>query len=351
MTSPARPYRTGDHGFDVLVLGAGPAGAAAAIHSARAGLRVGLVEAEAFPREHPGETLHPGVEPLLRELGVAEPIFAAGFPRHRGIWVQWGGAPQFAPFGMEDGGVWHGLQAWRATFDAVLLDAARERGTTVLQPCRAVGPLVTEGRVAGVVTSRGPVRARFVVDAAGGGHWLARRLRLPLERRSRRLIARYGYAEGSCPARDAVPAIVADAAGWTWTARVGQGVYAWTRLSFNGQREERAWPPAELRGLRPQGRARGADVTWRIVPDAAGAGYFLVGDAATVLDPAASHGVVKAIMSGMLAGYTIAAVIRHGLTEHEGTTLYRRWVREWFERDVAGLMDLYATFPKWSVTL
>ena len=350
MAAPSCPCRTEDRGFDVLVLGAGPAGTAAAIHCARAGLRVGLVEAEAFPRQRPGETLHPGVEPLLRELGVAEPVFAAGFPRHTGIWVHWGGAPQFAPFGIGDGGVWHGLQAWRATFDAVLLDAARERGATVLQPCRAVRPLVTEGRVVGVVTSRGPVRARFVVDAAGGGHWLARRLRLPLERRSRRLVARYGYADGSCPARDAAPAIVADAAGWTWTACVGQGVYAWTRLSVDERWEGPAWPPAELRGLRPRGRARGADVTWRIVPDAAGAGYFLVGDAATVLDPAASHGVLKALMSGMLAGHTVAAVIRHGLAEHEGTAFYRQWVRAWFERDAATLMDLYTAFPTWSVT-
>jgi flavin-dependent dehydrogenase len=349
MTAPPGPRQDRERTFDVLVVGGGPAGAAAAIHCAQVGLRVGLIEAEPFPRDRPGETLHPGVEPLLRQLGVAEAVFAAGFPRHAGTWVEWGGKRQFDPFGPGDGGTWRGLQAWRAKFDALLLDAARARGVTVVQPCRAVGPLMAEGRVAGVITSRGPVGAMFVVDAAGGIHWLARRLRLPIERRSRRLIARYGYAEGSCPVRDAAPAIVADAAGWTWTARVGQGLYAWARLSWGDHGPRPTWPPAELRWLRPRGGVRGADVTWRITPDVAGAGYFLVGDAAAVLDPAASHGVLKAIMSGMLAAHTIAAVTSHGMAEAEGTAFYRRWVRDWFERDVATLKDLYSIFPHSSI--
>ncbi|MBA4535538.1 hypothetical protein H1196_23700 [Brevibacillus halotolerans] len=51
----------------------------------------------------------------------------------------------------------------------------------------------------------------------------------------------------------------------------------------------------------------GADMTWRVITQLGGpGGYFLIGDAATVLDPASSHGVLKAVMSGMMAGNLIA---------------------------------------------
>jgi flavin-dependent dehydrogenase len=52
-------------------------------------------------------------------------------------------------------------------------------------------------------------------------------------------------------------------------------------------------------------RRRGADVTWRIISPAAGPGFFLVGDAVAVLDPASSHGVLKALMTGMMAAHLI----------------------------------------------
>lgn len=361
-------------GADVLVLGAGPGGAAAAIMCARAGLRVALVERDAFPREHAGETLHPGVEPLLERLGVAAAVRAAGFLRHEGHWIEWGGARRFEPFGADEGGAWLGWQAWRADFDALLVAHARALGVAVLQPCRAVRPLVAGARVVGVETSAGPLVAPFVVDAAGGSHWLARQLKLPVSKYSRRLTARYGYAEGACAARDDAPSIVADARGWTWTARVRPGLYQWTRLSLapgdaaeltrevkdeacelteacaeeaaGGGADELApgWLPTELRGLRPRGATRGADVTWRAVESTAGAGYFLCGDAAAVLDPASSHGVLKALMSGMMAAHQIALVRSGHSGEREAAARYSFWLNEWFAHDLARLRELYSVF-------
>lgn len=352
-------------GADVAVLGAGPGGAAAAIMCARAGLRVALVERDAFPRERPGETLHPGVEPLLEQLGVAEAVRAAGFLRHAGHWVEWGGARRFEPFGADgadgpdgaggpdDAVPWLGFQAWRADFDALLVAHARAVGVAVLQPCRAIGPLVAGARVVGVETSAGPLVAPFVVDAAGGGHWLARQLKLTVKKYSRRLTARYGYAEGACAARDDAPSIVADARGWTWTARVRPGLYQWTRLTLDDREVSEAsgaaelapnWLPTELRGLRPRGAARGADVTWRAVESPAGAGYFLCGDAAAVLDPASSHGVLKALMSGMMAAHQIALVRSGRAGEREAAARYTAWLREWFAHDVTRLRELYSVF-------
>ena len=330
---------------DVIVVGAGPAGAATAIHCAAAGLSVIVVEREAFPRDRPGETLHPGVEPLLRQLGVLDRILDAGYLRHPGIWVNWGDRSGFTQYGTDQGQPWLGFQAWRADFDAHLLDRARELGVTVLQPVAVRRPLVRAARVVGVQTDRGPLVARFVVDAAGGGHWLARRLRLALERRTPRLLAWFGYAAGDCPPRDEAPAIVADDSGWTWTARVRPGLYQWTRLALDQDVTEPGGVPRELEALSSWGVRRVADVGWRLVRPAAGAGYFLAGDAAFVLDPASSHGVLKALMCGIMAGHLIAAVLRGDCPEAAAASQYCTWVEDWFERDVRRLTEFYSQLP------
>src|SRR5262245_20642366 len=152
---------------DVVVLGAGPAGSAAAITAAAAGLRVLVVEREQFPRAAPGESLHPGVQPLLRQLGVEEEVLAERFPRHPGHVLRWGGAERFEPFGADADGPWLGFQAWRPTFDRILLDRARALGATVWQPCQVRGPVAADDLTRGLDTEAGPVRAGLVVDATG----------------------------------------------------------------------------------------------------------------------------------------------------------------------------------------
>ena len=98
--------------------------------------------------------------------------------------------------------------------------------------------------------------------------------------------------------------------------------------------------PEELQGLKPRGAARGADVSWRL-SDAAGSGFFLAGDAAAMLEPASSHGVLKAIMSGMMAAHLAARVLRDGAAPEEAAAAYRDWLRGWFVADVARLSGFY----------
>jgi hypothetical protein len=124
-----------------------------------------------------------------------------------------------------------------------------------------------------VATSAGPILARIVVDATGMTRWLGRALRVRSPARSPRLIARYGYVTGSCPARDDAPALVGDPTGWTWTALIRPGTYQWTRVSF-GRRPDAGWMPEEFRELTPLGPSRGADVTWRMAAQSAGAGCY-----------------------------------------------------------------------------
>ena len=119
---------------DVLIVGGGPAGSSAAIACAKRGLRVVLVERDAFAQDRPGETLHPGAEPLLAQLGIVEQLAPVVGARHAGIWVEWGGPRRFEPFGADSKGIWNGIQVMRPAFDRLLLDMALAAGVDVRQP-------------------------------------------------------------------------------------------------------------------------------------------------------------------------------------------------------------------------
>ncbi len=285
------------------------------------------------------------MEPLLKQLGVLEPVLAAGFLRHKGNWVQWEAGSEFFPFGEDDSGAWLGFQAWRADFDAILLNQARALGVEIIQPCHASRLLMDGCRVIGIETSQGTFQAAKILDAAGDHHWLAQQLGLQISYHSPRLIAYYGYVTGSCPARDHAPAIVADSCGWTWTAKVRPQLYQWTRLSFVDQKIPKDWLPNEFQGLKIYQPMRAANVSWRIVSQPAGCGYFILGDAAMVLDPTSSHGVLKAIMSGIWVSDAIASELLSRLTEQQAIDQYCLWIHNWFRHDVKNLSSLIAKLP------
>jgi flavin-dependent dehydrogenase len=270
--------------------------------------------------------------------------------RHPGIWIDWGGPRRFEPFGDDVNGPWSGLQVKRSDFDRMLLARAREVGVDVRQPCAVTGLRRQRGAVWGVTTCTGLLGATIVIDASGAARRLGRALGIASPPYSRRLIARYGYVYGACPVRDDAPALVGDASGWTWTARVWPRTYQWMRVSFN-KSQVADWLPDELQGLLPLRAVRAADVTWRMVAQGAGSGWFIAGDAAAVLDPTSSHGVLKAIMSGMVAGHLSAAVVRQQALAGEAALAYHRWLKEWFAADAARLRQFYwqlglSTMPK-----
>jgi flavin-dependent dehydrogenase len=318
---------------DVIVVGGGPAGSCAALRCAQMGLKAVLIEREGFPRNRPGESLHPGFEKVLDEIGLLAKVADSGFLRFDGNWVTRAGVTTFEPFPKSA----IGLQASRPEFDALLLECARSAGVEILQPGRALSPLLDGRRVIGAETTAGRMEAAFVIDAAGRGNWLTHHLNLEVQTRSPQWIARYGYLEGECPIRDDNPAFFIDDEGWTWTVRVRPGLYNWARLNIYGSPIDDNFVPEELRGLRMVSPPQSADVTWRFVPRCAGEGYFLCGDAAAVLDPTSSHGVVKAISSGILAADRATQVIRDGRDPGEAAEEFRRIFADWFAYDAGRL--------------
>jgi flavin-dependent dehydrogenase len=326
---------------DTVILGAGPAGCAAAITARQAGLDVVIFEERAFPRPMVGETLHPGVEPLFEQLGVLRDVLAANFLRFAGQWVAWGSPARFEAFGQGDT-PWLGFQADRAQLDNILLERASSVGVQVIQPCGELHILSSTGRAHGVVRDQRGWHSHFTVDATGRRRRLASQLNLAYDRFGPQRTVWFGYAHGSCPKRDEAPLLVGGEFGWTWTAHVAQGMYQWTHWPRDQRALDAAWLPEEFRHLEPIATSRAAEMTWRICRATAGPGYFLVGDAAAVLDPVSGHGVLRALMSGMMAGHLMAGVLRRGLPHSSAALYYRTWMADWFHHDRRRLKAIYS---------
>jgi geranylgeranyl reductase family protein len=164
----------GSDDADVIVVGAGPAGSAAAYYCASAGLSVLLLEKAAFPRDKVcGDGLTPRAVKELIAMGM--PIREEeGWIRNRGLRVIGGGHRLELPWPELSSYPSYGLARSRMSLDHALADHARSAGAKLLELTNVTGPLLDErtGRVIGV-TAR-------PVDVAGRKAGEERTFRAPV---------------------------------------------------------------------------------------------------------------------------------------------------------------------------
>jgi flavin-dependent dehydrogenase len=324
-------------------VGGGPAGCAAAIHAASHGFEVALIENTRFPRDVPGEALHPDITDLLEELGVAKAVSDAGFVRFPGWFLVRGGDRSF--IGFAESGLRFGYQAWRSQFDSILLAHAQRAGVRVIHSSDRTIVTVTNGRVVGLRIGEDEWPCRYLIDASGASRWLSRKIGLHVQALSPRLVAEYGYLWGHSRFGN-IPEFHEHANGWTWLARVRADCCQCVRLAV----AKGASLPALPGSFKRLKRLRGADVTWRIGREVAGAGYFLCGDAAATLDPSASSGVARALMTGIRAVDFVADVAAHRISEPDAADSYREWVRDTIAAQALQLARRYGELehpPDW----
>lgn len=157
--------------YDALILGAGPAGATAALLLARAGWNVAIVEKSPFPRRKVcGEFLSATTLPLLQALGVAEAYLARAGPAVQRAGLFETDTDIAAPMPGAAGAHGAGRALGREHLDNLLLMSAIAAGATCFQPWRAVS-LEHEGEAwrCGIEGPQGKqtIDARRIIAATG----------------------------------------------------------------------------------------------------------------------------------------------------------------------------------------
>jgi flavin-dependent dehydrogenase len=320
---------------DVIVIGGGPAGSAAAALLAEQGLRVLVFERDKFPRYHIGESLIPFTYHPLKRLGLIDRMRRSDFIRKYSVqFVSPSGqsSQPFYFFTRYDEEVAQTWQVVRSEFDLLLLENARAKGATVFEEV-AVRDLVQDGgRVTGVLaaTRSGQVlevRAPVTVDCSGRDAFAAARQNWRVRDPKLNKVAVWTYYRGA--KRDsgidagATTVAFVPEKGWFWYIpqhydQVSVGVVAEGKyLSRDGlkdpgqifQREigQNLWIKEHLEaGTQFGPYFLTSEYSYRSRYSAMD-GLVLAGDAFGFLDPVFSSGLMLALKSGVAAADTIQA--------------------------------------------
>ena len=339
---------------DVAVVGAGPAGAAAAILLAEHGLDVIVLDRAALPRPRIvcGEYLSPEAARLLDRLGVLKAVDAAGAAPLTGMRItapdgtvvvgRYGAVGGWRPYRQ------HAMGVPRATLDGALVERLRGLPVDLRERTRVVDVLVERGRVVGVRAENGErctldVRARMVVGADGRASVVAQRLGCRRPHPLRRM-ALMTYVSGLADCRE-LGEIFVDPPDYAilnpigpdrvnlglvvplshaapWSGRLHDFLAARVRqLPHLARRLAGASLVAPIRALGP--------LAHRVAPPRAG-GVVLGGDAAGFYDPFTGEGVFTALRSAELVAETIARALRSDDVSVRALAAYERARRDAF---------------------
>jgi geranylgeranyl reductase family protein len=293
--------------LDVIVAGAGPAGALAARSLARAGANVAVVDGS-FPREKPC-----GGGVTGRALALVEPGMPELSPSGRTITslkFEAGAAVADVPIGSS--GV---LEVFsRDVFDTALLRQATSAGARLFQTrVRRIARDAQNWRVE--LSDGSSLRAPWVLGADGAGGVVRRQVFRPFERRHLS-VAAGAYVDG-VQCHQIVIGFVDRPRGYLWSfPRPGHlAVGACAQADEGSTAEMHAITDRWLDSYPPAARLPRRRYAWPIPSlgagdfdgeRPAGGGWMLLGDAAGLVDPITREGIYFALRSGILAAEALA---------------------------------------------
>ncbi|MFO1487765.1 MAG: NAD(P)/FAD-dependent oxidoreductase [Verrucomicrobiota bacterium] len=350
--------------LDVLIIGAGPAGAVAAAHLQQAGCRTQVVEKNVFPRFVIGESLLPHTMDLLKELDLIPAVEQCGFMKKTGAVFLRGKKECNFDFANQSAGGWqYTYQVPRADFDRAIADAVQARGVDFRYAETVETVDFQDTHVtAGVVSATGERRqitARFVLDCSGYGRVLPRILNLeePSNYPVRESLFTHVTGDVRPPAREQgkIWICVHPDGAWIWiipfsNGRTSIGVVAEPSFfaKYPGDNEKQLRDivmsepnsAARLSGMRvefPPQRIKGFAVS---VKKLYGPRFALAGNATEFLDPVFSSGVTLAMESGLRAAQVAARQLRGEPVDWQveycdyvmqGVNTFRSYVDAWYD--------------------
>jgi len=299
----------------MLVIGAGPAGAAAAMQASRGGASVVMFDKAPYGRDKVcGDGLTPRAIAALNALNISyddahriEGLRMIANATEREL--DWPSGTRFP----DHGAVWP-----RRRLDAALVDGATDSGTVVLWETEAL-PVLEDGVVVGVQAAGEQWRAPLTILATGAPGAAAKLVGAERDRDEPYGIAIRTYAESPRHADDMLEACLTltddqgtPVPGYGWmfpagdgTVNIGVGALStmkgFKKLNLNRLLES-------YRGLVQEPWALGPDLerprAWRLPMSAQkrhGAGWVAIGDAAGLVNPMNGEGIDYGLESGIIA--------------------------------------------------
>ena len=354
-----------DGAWDVIIVGAGPGGSAAAITLARCGWRVLLVDKASFPRDKVcGDMISPRSQRVLGSLGCLPAVEAACAHRvSSGAFYLDGEKLLTARVPKVRGLTDYGLVLPRMVFDEIVFRQAQAEGVETFEGCevKAVAIDATGASVMAVREGQPRTfRGRLVIGADGAHSLVARTLNPKSSKGKNVSFAVRAYFEGVVGDTSQVD-ILFDRSffpgyGWIFPlgggrANVGMGMVLdpYRRDRVNLRERFAGWlerDPAALARLR-DARLVGRVVGWPLNTYAAttrrfGHRVLLVGDAANLVDPINGEGIHTALESGQIAAGVADEALR---ANNVSDTFLAQYDQRWqatFGLDLR-LADLYVT--------
>ena len=326
----------------MIVVGARCAGSPLATMLAERGLSVCLLDRSSFPSDTP--STH-GIQPcgvaILARLGLRERLLAVTDPVEHAFLAFDELRVEVRDFDRKVGAPM--LNVRRVTLDSILLEAAEAAGVEVRTGTNVTGLIESGGRVGGVETTAGPLRAPLVVGADGARSTMARLLgAAEYAKTPARRIFTWGYYEG-VPADNRV-----------WLGRVGEHAYLASptdaglflaavvppferRAELREDRDRHfeeglaGWPELHehIGSARRVGPVRMMSRLDGFFRESAGPGWALVGDAGHFKDPTPGQGIADALRQAVALTEAIERAL--GGSEDPDRVLRRWW--EWRDRD------------------
>ena len=330
------PEQTPSIDCDVTVIGCGLAGKAAALHLARAGLKVVCIEPQQAVRPPVGESLDWSAPDLLNRLGLSpESLIAssiATWKRHVTVKMRNGCDTHYVPSTWLGGPPFYvnlaTLHVERTQLDEELMKMVVDQGVTLMRD-RVVNLEAADQKIRWVQTEAGVrVSSPWLIDASGiGVSLVTKKFNLPSLQYGPTKVAIWTYfrvpqqVEGTTLYMDPMPAEYLE---WIWEIPVSPDTvsvgYVAPGAVLKRQREEGASVEDVFRrqlmkfsGLEPllqQGPVGTLNVTsfrCRVYLDSAGANWLMAGEAASLVDPMTSNGVTAALRH---AGEAAALILK-----------------------------------------
>jgi menaquinone-9 beta-reductase len=304
---------------DILVVGAGPAGAAAGLAARRRGLDVLVVDKATFPRDKTcGDGLTTAALRLLERLGVDLRTLPGYMPVRETVLISPSGRRVSLPM-PPDGD--YAAVVPRVEMDAALVDKARAAGVKVCEGTAVTGIDANDDGVTVSLGDDGAVRAAFVVAADGHYSFVRRCLREAAPPDLGTWHAFRQYFRGVDDPRLYVLFEADLLPGYAWVfplpggrANVGFGVLRRPGTSgkeLNARWRELLTRPSVRSVLGPDAEAEATHRAWPIPAsfeyEALADGRVLyIGDAANAVDPLTGEGIAQAIETATLAVDAIA---------------------------------------------